>query len=114
MLLPNATVSVKRYGSTISAGAETHDGYSLVAGLSAVPVLIETMSAKQQMTILGTLSQRVYRMTWGTEAILDDDRITWGSRVFTLQYDADDQYRVGTNLQAYQTGILTEVAATPV
>lgn len=108
MLTTNATVAVTRAGSTIASGAETHSGYAAVSGLSAVPMLIETMSDKQQMTILGTIAQRTYRASWGTEALLDGDRITWGSRVFTLQYDADDQYRVGTNLPAYQTGILTE------
>lgn len=104
----NATVSVARASSTVALGQEIQGGYSNVSGLGSVQMLIEPMTARQQMTILGAISQKVYRASWGSEAIQNGDRITWGSRVFTLQYDADDQYRVGTSIQAYQTGIITE------
>lgn len=106
------TVAVTRDASSVASGTETHTGYAAVSGMSAVPCLVEPISSKNQLTILGTIAQKTYRITWGTEAMQDGDRITWLTRVFRLQYDADDQYRAGSNFPSYQTGILTEEAFT--
>lgn len=106
------TVGVSRDASSVASGSETHSGYAAVPGLSAVRCLVEPISSKNQLTILGTIAQKTYRITWGTEALQNGDRITWLTRVFRLQYDADDQYRAGSNFPSYQTGILTEEAFT--
>lgn len=105
------TVAVSRFSHSVASGQETHS-LAAVAGLGAVPCLVETMSARQQQNILGAISQKIYRISWGTEDLRDGDRITWKTRSFILQYDADDQHRVGTGIPPYQTGILREEAVT--
>lgn len=105
------TVAVSRFSHTVASGQETH-ALAAVGGLEAVPCLVEPMSAQRQQNILGAISQKVYRISWGTEDLRDGDRLTWKTRTFALQYDADDQHRVGSNMAPYQTGILREDAVT--
>lgn len=105
MALPH-TAQVLRRSSSVSALVETPGAWTTVH--ASLPCEIEPQGAKRKMTLLGSISGRVYQMSWGTEEVLDGDRVVWNNRTFRFHYDSDDTQRLGGIVDAYQTGILTE------
>lgn len=101
------TVEVQRESRSTASHTQSFAGYTQV--FAAVSCLIEPMGAWRKESIFGNLSGLKYHFTWGTEAILEGDRILYGGKTYVLQVNLDDQYRgENTTIPAYQSGFIEE------
>lgn len=101
------TASVKRESRTQATYESSFTAYATFA--ATVRCLVEPMGTYRQATILGNIAQGRFHFTWGSEALLDGDQITWNGKIYRLSLGSNDQFRtVGSRMIGYQTGTIEE------
>ena len=96
------TVQVSRATRELTGG-RIRDAWETVH--AALRCRVEPVSTKEKETIIGRLAGARAKMTWGTEAVKEGDRVTYNGKTYIVRECLDD---TGRATLRYHTCILDE------
>lgn len=103
--------NVARASQAPSGGKQTQPSVPNV--ITAMPCLIEALTSKQLDSLQGRVQQARFRISWGTEDVRNNDRVTVtigpNSAVNKTFHLAELQDDTGRPTGRYQTAVLSEL-----